>query len=60
MKGKTGSVGLIIKCDLECKRISCDSEDSCFVKIGKHDKRYEWHLGRVYMNCESIRGEEMC
>ena len=35
VKGKTGDVGFIIKCDLECKRISCDSEDICFVKIGK-------------------------
>ena len=58
MKGKTGCMGFIIKRDLECKRISCDSEDICFVKIGKHDKRYEWLLGSVYMNCEGIRGEE--
>ena len=57
VKGKTVGVGFIIKRDLECKRISCDSEDICFVKIGKHDKRYEWHLGSVYMNCEGIRGE---
>ena len=42
VKGKTGGVGFIIKRDLECKRISCDSEDICFVKIGQHDKRYEW------------------
>ena len=58
VEGKTGGVGFIIKRDLECKRISCDSEDICFVKIGKHDKRYEWLLGSVYMNCEVIRGEE--
>ena len=58
MKGKTGGVGFIIKCDLECKRISCDSEDICFVKIGKHDKRYEWLLESVYMNCEGIRGDK--
>ena len=31
----------------------------CFVKIGKHDKRYEWHLGSVYMNCEGIREENV-
>ena len=41
VKGKTGGVGFIIKRDLECKGISCDSEYICFVKIGKHDKRYE-------------------
>ena len=35
MKGNIGGVGFIIKRDLECKRISCDSEDICFVKIGK-------------------------
>ena len=41
VKGKTGCAGFIIKPDLKCKRISCDSEDICFVKIGKHDKRYD-------------------
>ena len=58
VEGKTGGVGFIIKRDLECKRISCDSKYICFVKIGKHDKRYEWLLGSLYMNCEGIRGEE--
>ena len=54
VKGKTGGVGLIIKCDLECKKISCDSEEICFVNIGKHDNRYEWEC----MNYKGIRGEE--
>ena len=58
MKGKTGGVSFIIKRDLECKRISYDSADICFVKIGKHDKRYQWLLVSVYMNCEGRRGEE--
>ena len=47
-----------MKRDLECKRISCDSEEICFVKIGIYDKRYEWILVSVYLNCEGIRGEE--
>ena len=47
MKGNMGGVGFIITCDLECKRISCDRENICFVKIGKQDKRYEWLLGSV-------------
>ena len=33
VKRKTGGVGFIIKRDLECKRISCDSEDICFIKL---------------------------
>ena len=53
-----GGVGFINKRDLECKRIWCDSEDNCFVKIGTHNKRYEWLLGSIYMNYEGIRGEE--
>ena len=48
VKWKTaGGVSFIIKRDLECKRISCDSEDICFVKIEKHDQRYDWLLGSV-------------
>ena len=60
VKGKPGGVDFIIKRDLECRRIRCDSEDICFVKIGKHDMRYEWLLGSVYIHCEGIRREEMC
>ena len=56
VKGKTGGVGFIIKCDLDVK--GCDSEDICLVKIGKYDFRYEWLLGIVYINCEGIRGDE--
>ena len=55
---KDEGVGFIIKRDLECKKISCDSEDICFVNIGKHEERYEWLLGSVYMKCECIGGEE--
>ena len=29
VKGKTGGVGFIIKRDLECKRIGCDSKYIC-------------------------------
>ena len=47
IKRRTGGVGFIIKRDLECKRISRDREYICFVKIGKHDKRYEWLFGSV-------------
>ena len=47
MKGNTVYVGFIIKRDLECRGISCESEDICFVKIRKHDKRYAWLLGSV-------------
>ena len=55
MKGKkTGGVGFIMERYLECKRISCDSENICFVKNEKHDKRYQWFLESVYMNCEAI------
>ena len=51
----TGGVGFIIKSDMECQRIICDSEYICFIKIGVH--RYNWLLGSIYMNCEGIRGE---
>ena len=58
MRGKTGGVGFVIKSDMECQRIICDSEDNCFIKIGAHAYGYNWILGSIYMNCEGIRGEE--
>ena len=39
MRGKTVGVGFVIKSDIECQRISCDSEDVCFIKIGAHANR---------------------
>ena len=59
MRGKTGGVWFVIKSDMECQRIICDSEDICFIKIGAHANRYNWLLGSIYMNCEGIRGEEI-
>ena len=44
MRGKTGGVGFVIKSDMECQWIICDS--------------YNWLLVSIYMNCEGIRGEE--
>ena len=32
MRGKTGVVGFVIKSDMECQRIICDSEDICLKK----------------------------
>ena len=58
MRGKTGGVWFVMKSDIECQRIICDSEDICFIKIGAHANRYNWLLGSIYMNCEGIRGEE--
>ena len=36
MGGKTGGVAFVIKSDMECQRIICDSEDICFIKIEAH------------------------
>ena len=58
MRGKTGGVGFVIKSDMKYKRIICDSEDICFIKIGAHANRYNWLLGSIYMYCEGIRGDE--
>ena len=58
MRGKSGGVGFVIKSDMECQKISCDSEDVCFIKIGSHAKGYELVLGSIYLSCEGIRGEE--
>ena len=58
MRGKTGGVSFVIKSDMECQRIICDSEDICFLKIGAHANGYEWLLWSIYMNCEGMRREE--
>ena len=50
MRGKTGGVGFVIKSDIECQRIICDSEDVCFIKIGAHANRYNWLLGSILIN----------
>ena len=34
MRGKSCGVGFVIKSEMECRKISCDSEDVCFIKIG--------------------------
>ena len=58
MRGKTGGVGFVIKSDIVCQKIICDSEYICFIKIGAHANRYNWFLRCIHMNCEDIRGEE--
>ena len=58
MRGKTSGVGFVIKSDMECQRIICNSEDICFIKIGAHANRYNSLLGSIYINCEDIKGEE--
>ena len=48
----------LIKSDMDCQRINCDSETICFIKIGAHAKVYECLLGSIYLKCEDIRTEE--
>ena len=57
MRGKTDGIGFVIKIDMECQRIICDSEYICFIKIGARANRYNWLLGSIHMNCEGIREE---
>ena len=40
MRWKSGVIGFVIKSEMECQRISCDSEDVCFIEIGSHAKGY--------------------
>ena len=60
MRGKTGGVGFVIKSDIECQRIICNSEDICFIKIRAHANGCNWLLGSIYMNCEGIREKGKC
>ena len=33
-------------------------EDVCIVEIGRSDHKFEWLVGRVYINCEGVPKEE--
>ena len=58
MRGKSGGIGFVLKSEMECQNISCNSKDVCFIKIGSHAKGYDWPLYSIYLSCEGIRGEE--
>ena len=36
----------------------CDYEYISFIKIGRVDRKFEWLLSSIYLNCEGIRRED--
>ena len=47
-----------MKKDIRYEQVMCDCEDISFIKIGRMDRKFEWLLGSIYINCNGIRREE--